>query len=471
MATNNIRSSKADPATKADGSSGVTIDAGPYEAIVVKHVEGTRSGQMLVYIPDFGGVKTDPDSQILVSYCSPFYGKTYGTDSQDSDPNGTDAQWSTGQSYGMWMVPPDVGNNVLVIFAAGDRGRGYWIGCIYDSPSHQMVPALGRNVGTTTKPPNPDDGLPTDINSPVVEAYSGSKEASTPDAIASTPRYVHQYQNTVLVNQGLNTDKIRGAISSSSLREAPSNVYGISTPGPSITKTQQTNSAVGEDSKQAVIARKGGHSFVMDDGDKNGVDQLIRLRTTNGHQILMNDKENILYIASSTGLQWLEFSHDGSINIYAKGGINIRSEETINLHGDKGVNISTPETVNIHGDSGVNITSSQDVAVNALSSVTVASDGTLDLSASGTATIATGGTMNIGSGDVINIDGSKLNLNSGSAPSPLPVAIDQNSLPDVTYDGTVWSFSPGSIDSMCTVAPAHEPWTDSPGTAKRPAPV
>ena len=79
--------------------------------------------------------------------------------------------------------------------------------------------------------------------------------------------------------------------------------------------------------------------------------------------------------------------------------------------------------------------------------------------------------MDIGSGDVINIDGSKLNLNSGSAPSPLPVAIDQNSLPDVTYDGTVWSFSPGSIDSMCTVAPAHEPWTDSPGTAKRPAPV
>jgi hypothetical protein len=461
MATNNIRSSKADPAAKADGSSGVTIDPGPYEAVVVKHVEGTRSGQMLVYIPDFGGVKTDPDSQVLVSYCSPFYGKTFGTDSQDSDSNGTDAQWSTGQSYGMWMVPPDIGNKVLVIFAAGDRGRGYWIGCIYDSPTHQMVPAIGRNVGTTTKPPNPADGLPVDNNSPVVEAYTGSKEASTPDAITATPRYVHQYQNTVLVNQGLNKDKIRGAISSSSLREAPSNVYGISTPGPSLTKTQQTNSAIGEDSKQAVIARKGGHTFVMDDGDKDGNDQLIRLRTSGGHQILMNDKEEILYIASATGLQWFEFSKNGSINVYAKGGINMRSEGTINLHGEVGVNISTPGTLKMHGDSGVKITSSQSVAVNALASITVASDGTLKLSASGTTTYAAGGPISIGSGDVINIDGSKLNLNSGSAPEPSPVIIDVPSKPNVTYDGTQWGPGGNPINTICTVAPTHEPWSRS----------
>jgi hypothetical protein len=470
MATNNIRSSKADPAAKADGSSGTTVDPGPYEAIVVKHVEGTRSGQMLVYIPDFGGVKTDPDSQIMVGYCSPFYGKTYGTDSQGSNPDGEDAQWSTGQSYGMWMVPPDVGNKVLVVFAAGSRDRGYWIGCIYDSPSHHMVPAIGRNVGTTTKPPNPDDGLPTD-NGPVVEAYSGSKEASTPDAIKATPRYVHQYQNTILVNQGLNGDKVRGAISSSSLREGPSNVYGISTPGPSLTKTQQTNTAVGEDSAQAVIARKGGHTFVMDDGDKNGVDQLIRLRTSGGHQILMNDKEDILYIASATGLQWFEFSKDGSINVYAKGGINMRSEHTINLHGDKGVNISTPGKLNIHGDSGVNITSSQKIGVNALVGVTVASDGTLNLSAGGAATLAATGKLAIGSGDVVDIDGSKVNLNSGSAPAATLVTIEQKSLGDVTYDGKLWTYSAGQIDSVCSVAPAHEPWTDSPGTAKRPKPV
>ena len=57
MATNQIRRTGADPAAKADGKSGVTIDAGPYEAVIMKYVEGTRSGQLMVYIPDLGGVK------------------------------------------------------------------------------------------------------------------------------------------------------------------------------------------------------------------------------------------------------------------------------------------------------------------------------------------------------------------------------------------------------------------------------
>lgn len=474
MATNNIRSTSADPALKADGRSGTTVDPGPYEAVVVKHVEGTRSGQLLVYIPDWGGVKTDPTSQIMVSYASPFYGKTYGTDSQNSNPDTADAQWSTGQSYGMWFIPPDINNKVLVTFAAGDRNRGYWFACIYDSTSHHMVPAIGRNVGSKTLPPKPDDGSPygSDQYNPVVEAYTGQKESFTPDAIASTPRYVHQYQNTVLVNQGLNTDKIRGAISSSSLREAPSNVYGISTPGRSITgKNPQTNSAVGEDAAQAVIARKGGHTFVMDDGDASGNDQLIRLRTTNGHQILMNDKENILYIASATGLQWIEFSKDGSVNIYARGGVNVRSEEVINLHGDKGVYISTPEKVKIHGDQGVEITSSQTISATALSSIVIQSDGTLNLSASGTSTYAVGSSLGIGAGGDINIDGSTVNLNSGSAPAPNSISISQNKLPDVKFDGTKWVFNSAQITTVCAVAPAHEPWTDTPGTAKRPLPV
>jgi hypothetical protein len=77
----------------------------------------------------------------------------------------------------------------------------------------------------------------------------------------------------------------------------------------------------------------------------------------------------------------------------------------------------------------------------------------------------------IGSGDVVDIDGSKVNLNSGSAPEPTLVTIEQKSLGDVTYDGKVWTYSSGQIDSVCSVAPAHEPWTDSPGTAKRPKPV
>ena len=32
---------------------------------------------------------------------------------------------------------PDIGTKVLVIFAEGNRGRGYWIGCVQD-PKHEL---------------------------------------------------------------------------------------------------------------------------------------------------------------------------------------------------------------------------------------------------------------------------------------------------------------------------------------------
>lgn len=465
MATNQIRKSGADPAAKADGKSGVTIDAGPYEATVVKHVEGTRSGQLLVYIPDWGGVKTDPNNQIMVSYASPFFGTTYNTDEQSSNPDGSNAQWTTGMSYGMWMVPPDLGNKVLVTFVAGDKQRGYWFACIYDTPSHHMVPAIGRNISSDsskTLPPNPPDkltdALGSDSVSPVVEAYSGQMSTFKPDGLTTNPRYVHEYQNLILVNQGLDRDKVRGAISSSSLREAPSNVYGISTPGRSVTQGGQIAASDTDYAPQAVISRKGGHSFVMDDGDKAGVDNLIRLRTAGGHQILMNDTENILYIASESGNHWLEFSKNGSINMFCKGNFNLRSQGVLNLHGDKGVNISTPKKVSINGDASVGVTSQGKVSVNAMIGITVAANGTLGLSAGGVATLAAGGKLTIGSGDAVNIDGSKIGLNNGSAPAPTPVIITTPSKDDVALVGPKWQKS-GTIDTICTVLPAHEPWT------------
>ena len=55
----------------------------------------------------------------------PFYGTT-SEKGLTSNPGYKASQ----QSYGMWMVPPDVGNMVLVIFVEGQLNKGYWIGCV-----------------------------------------------------------------------------------------------------------------------------------------------------------------------------------------------------------------------------------------------------------------------------------------------------------------------------------------------------
>ena len=484
MADSEIRRTGADPNLTADSrSTAQSINPGPYIAEVVKHVTGTRMGQIKVWISDRGGEKTDVDSLPTATYVSPFYGYTFGTNDQTETPGA----WTSGMSYGMYMVPPDVGTKVLVVYAGGDPNRCYWLGCVIDGPSHHMVPGMSRHIGgaSLTQLDSSASGKLSSqvVNTsvlPVVEYSTGLSGAFNTDALTNTPRYAHPYQSAVLVNQGLDTDPVRGAISSSSQREAPSNVYGISTPGRSATgnNPQITSSvaALGDFSQQAVIGRLGGHQFVMDDGDVNGVDQLIRLRTASGHQILMNDTEGILYIGSSTGYQWLEFSKSGMINIYGAAGINMRTQGVLNLHGDAGVIINggggqSGGPVEIYSDQGVNISSLTSVSIKSLVSTTIATDGTLSASAEGMVSIGAGGTLKLGAVGPTYVSGLTLNLNSPYLPRPPTPATPTatNSLPDVTYSGQRWVYTPGAVQSVCTVAPAHEPWID-PATGDRPEP-
>ena len=499
-----VRKSGAGANAKATGKkSGFNVDSGPYEAIVTGHVKGTRMGQLIVTIPDWGGTTTtlDGDSsnadEIVVSYCSPFYGTTAGTDSGTS-PN---TPQYAGQSYGMWLVPPDIGNKVLVVFAAGDMSRGYWIGCVYDSPSHHQVPGLARNVGgsSNTKAPPSTDGIGQYLNSssnlPAMEYDITDPNAFTATGLTTTPRFPHEYQTMTLVGQGLDQDKIRGAISSSSLRESPSNVYGISTPGRSAVSANSSD-------PQAVTFRTGGHQFVMDDGadgtgqDPAGTDQLMRLRTSSGHQILMNDTENILYIASASGQQWMEFSADGSINVFGAAGFNLRTSGAMNFHSDSSINMCSPHisltaipaltlpkelsagsalgvipSISISSMGTLSTSSVLATSVKADGIVNVAGMGAVNVSASGALSLTggalaqiAGGIVNVGSGESItSISGSLINLQGGAPAIPVPAipAIPPipQAFPDTQWAGSGWVAGATDLLSTCSVVPTHEPYT------------
>ena len=434
--------------------SGMVSDAGPYEAEIVGHVEGSRMGQLLVRIPDWGGATADiaegDANAIPASYASPFYGTTYGTDTGEFP----DTPYTSGQSYGMWMVPPDIGCKVLVTFAAGDISRCYWFACIYDSTSHHMVPGIARSAkGGGTEYRSPGDQVASHLTSssvvPVVEYRPDKDQAFDID---ESLRYAHPSQTMKLISQGLDRDPVRGAISSSSMRESPSNVYGISTPGRKLTSTDQVPGK-----PAAVFARTGGHQFVMDDGDVNGNDQLMRLRTSGGHQILMNDTEKILYIASNTGNQWMEFSADGSINVYGVAGINMRSKGPINMHSDSLINMNAM-SVKITGSQGVSIDSLGTFSASAMVSASVKTTGSLTLSAVGKASLVAGAKLDVSSLGDLNVVGTLLRLNSGKPSPPFPAVVVPKFVDDVIYNGSYWVAAPKSLMSTCTVVPAHEPW-------------
>lgn len=469
MATNQGYSSKADPGYNASGAnSGQTRDSGPYIGVVKEIVKGSRMGQLKVWIPDFSQDQSDTTNYVTVTYASPFFGSTYGTDSGRSPNNPA----TSGQSYGFWFVPPDIDTKVLVTFVRGDLQNGYWFACVMDTPSHHMVPGLGRSIGGSSNT-NGAEGLNEYLSSdgvyPTVESNSANPQAYSD--LVNTPRYVHPIQTSNLIRQGLDKDPIRGAVSSSSMRESPSNVYGISTPGPRATKTAQDPTG----NKQKVIYRTGGHQFIMDDGAQDapnvpdGTDKLIRLRSAGGHQILMNDTEGILYVGSSSGMQWLEFSKNGAINVYAYGGFNVRSTGPLNLHSDTLVNIQG-QAVKINGSSSVSIESMGSMSLSSMTSASMKTNGIMSISGMAVTNISTLGKLNLSSVGDTAISGAVLRLNCSTPTPPVPVVPTIPAMhPDVKLAGKTWKWTPAAISSICTSVPAHEPWFE-PGssTATRP---
>ena len=120
--------------TRTKVTSSRVKDVGPYEAIVVNHLDRRYMGGLEVELVKYTGSGNTPESAgqlVHVRYLSPFYGIT-----PDAGLTPNDGYQNTQKSYGMWMVPPDIGTRVLVIFAEGNLNLGYWIGCIPVSYTH-----------------------------------------------------------------------------------------------------------------------------------------------------------------------------------------------------------------------------------------------------------------------------------------------------------------------------------------------
>ena len=329
-----------------DNIAGRKRDPGPYVGIVKNNEDPVRSGRLQIWIPDFGGLETDQSHWLTVSYASPFIGaaRIPQVKNAKTDENAYD---SVNHAYGMWFTPPDLGNYVLVTFINGDTNRGYYFACIMPDLSHFAIP--GQAGADNLETPK-DPALAGALNIPpypVVEFNELNRsvqEKWTDFLTANKP--IHEKQAYILLEQGLEDDKTRGVVSSSSQRESPSKVFGISTPGNAGPLTDQDTGAV--------IYRLGGHTLVMDDGDVHGLNEHIRLRTAGGHQILMSDTDESIYIANSKGTVWMEFTMEGKIQVYSADDINIRTQKDVNLHSDKDINMFAYNDINMYAGNKIN---------------------------------------------------------------------------------------------------------------------
>ena len=434
---------------------------GPFLAVVRNHLDTEYMGSLEVELlkSSTEGNTTDVTGEMaIVSYLSPFYGITPYEGTSDND--GFDY---TQKSYGMWAVPPDVGTQVLVIFAEGNKSRGFWIGCVQEKFMNFMVPG---NASTKYNKENQTAIAP-------VGEYNKRNEPGVGNDPTQFLKPVNTDAIAQLTKAGLLGDPIRGTTSSSARREVPSMVFGMSTPGPLDRRPGKPKVKVGAENAQTEIpaSRLTGSTFVMDDGDPSlyrkgpaattpseyatldqggdptlPMNELVRIRTRTGHQILFHNTEDLVYIAHGSGQSWIEMTAGGAIEVYSKNNISFKSDSDINFTAAKNINLKAGANINIAA------TNQMAMQTGANWDVLVGADGRL--TCGGTSNIASAGHYETAS--VIHMNGpaaatagaagtpSTTPAGSGSTASGTPVAVKDGAT--VPIGDTYEKCAPGTVE-------------------------
>ena len=437
--------------------------SGPFLAKVLDHLDARYSGDLRVQLLTNVTSANDDGSEgqiINARYLMPFYGVTpIASSSQNNDYR------SSQQSYGMWMVPPDPGTRVLVILVEGQINQAYWIGCVQDEYMNFMVP------GSTPSTSNIAEGSASpDLAGRKIPAVEYNKnfnfQGNQPNNYAKPANA--EFINT-LIEQGLIEDEIRGTTSTSARRETPSTVFGINTPGPLDRRPGAPRGNYGSSTSGVSYPRSrlGGSSFVMDDGDERlrrkghpkdskqeyvnveagetGGDasiphnELVRIRTRTGHQILLHNSEDLIYVANSRGTAWIELTSNGKIDIYAQDSISVRSQQDLNFTADRDINFTAQKDINIISEKiktlsyqGTSIQAGTTLSTNSGKSTSINAHEDVVIYATNNGSIVAGQQQSVMSAE---------NLALGS---PTGVGIEGHGYVKITSDGDITSKSLGT---------------------------
>jgi hypothetical protein len=471
MLNNDIRTSGTGHYKQNRG--GAALTTGAVLGVVKNNIDPTHSGMIDVYIAAFGGSNPDdPDSwRRGLRPIRPWSGSGGSGDPRSGgDKAGTGNFINNPQSYGFASGSPEVGTVVLCLFIEGKPDQGYYIGTAPEVGLQHNIPAVAAAATTVIPNSREADLYGGATRLPTGEVNFANPSIERSPAINSEAKPVHSEQAAILSKQGLVRDNIRGVISSSAQRQTPSTVFGFSTQGRPIYQGGYTDQSINEainantdPTKFQVIGRTGGHSLVLDDGTIDGQDQLVRLRTATGHQILMSDSGQTLFIIHANGESWIELGKEGTIDMYATNSVNIRTKGDLNLHADRDVNINATRNLNVYGEKTV-IESGGATTHRVGGSYVIETEGNYTVKAAGAASID-GGKLASLSGTIAYITGKPLMMNSGASPvKPQKVTpMTKISHKDSSFS-TIVGWVPESDKPLLSIAsrvPAHMPWSAS----------
>lgn len=404
-------------------------------------------------------------------------------------------------SYGMWNIPK-VGAYVLVGCLDGDRLNRFYVGCVHSQYATHTMPH-GRYTYSDGSTGAPDGPLDTK-EKPIEPLYSNLKKQFTKVGNyhqTGTPSDPHKNlewrtrgadtQVSAITPEHLKTQDSPGSkiadhkfddFEYTAVREEDGGErkfmgvgYGLSQIEPN-DRYESTGSNY--DSMVYSWTTPGFHSISMDDRSDNS---RIRIRTISGHQIIMDDTNERIYINTSGGDSWVELDKVGNIDIYSKrdisthagGDINFTCDKAFKVKAGNGIHFISDTIFRIHSHGDASIKSDQGYSIESNTKLNLKCSGggifmessdSLNIKSGSTLNLSSSGSMNLKSSSSIHIDsGSSINLIHGSqlfltgpgtlisGPPPVSGPPGQSAQSAASAESAKFSYYPSRI-------PDHEPW-------------
>jgi len=448
---------------------------------VVDTNDPQQMGRVRVFCRAYGDKDDKPLCDIpWAIQISPLGGQTnFGSRGGGSPSSGSVA-------YGMWNVPK-IGAFVLVGCIEGEADFRFYLGCFHPQFMAHTMPH-GRftwNDTRTGTPMGPLDSLENPIE-PTATNFSNHFTKKSNSMVEGTPSDPHKNlewrtrgvdtQVAAITKEVLSTKETPGSFvadhdqgnfeftsvdqEDGTKRTIRGQGYAPSQLEPNA-KYAATN-GVNYDSHIYSWVTAGFNAISMDDRPDNC---RVRIRTCAGHQVILDDTNERMYISAARGNTWVEIDQVGNVDIYAsrnisfhaEGDMNITCDRTFRLHA-KGIHMFSSEECRIHSTSDLNVRSDQNIRVHSGSETRLQSGSNFHIKCEGSTLSLTGASeTNISTGDVGRwTTGSTLNLKAGGDIIETGANIHLNGPTAATADQA--DPAEERIAFFTNRVPEHEPW-------------
>ena len=376
---------------KIQQSSEFFPDAIPFimEGQVVATDDPEQMGRVKVWIPALDGEKYNVDFLPWTNYASPFFGFT------KDYPKGAEGAKNSNQSaYGFWAIPK-IGAVVLVFCLNANPDQRYYFASKVLYHKNRSLPA-GQNFDK-----NGNVG-------PFGELLDGARTQPAFNNLSE------QFSGQLNSPQA----KSRGAFERQVASDNGNDGYSTSPVDESYV-----------DPQTYCFVTPSGHAMIFQDDPKFA---RLRVKTSEGHQIILDDTNERIYISTAKGKTWIELDQDGHLHVFAAESMSFNSRENINFHASKDINLYAENNINLKANTGTfKIESGGDMHLKSIGSIfssacesfsmlsekdfRITSDGNLEVFSQSSVALTASSSIDVKGGGGMTVSAKPLHFNGPSA--------------------------------------------------------